>query len=77
MAITSAQMNTALGSDGNPNLPKVVQQLGPYTGSVQYWVIDGGTTYRDRMRKISTTAADNAATQAAAVVVQLLAGSAP
>ena len=77
MAITSAALTAALGGDVNVNSPKVVQQLGPYTGSLQYWVIDGGTTYRDRMRKISTTAAGNAAAQAAEVVTALLAGSAP
>jgi len=77
MAITSAAMNTALGSDGNKNAPKVVAELPPYGAAKQYWVIDGGTTYRDRQRRVETTAADNAATQAAAVVVLLLAGSAP
>lgn len=77
MAITSAAMNTALGSDGNPNMPKVVQEVGPWGAASQYWVVDGGTTYRDRQRKCVTTAADNAATQAASVVTQLLAGSAP
>ena len=77
MAITSAAMNTALGSDGNPNAPKVVQELPPYGAASQYWVIDGGTTYRDRQRRVVTTAADNAAAQAATVVTALLAGSAP
>ena len=77
MAITSAQMNTALGSDGKVNAPRVVQTLPPYGASLQYWVIDGGTTYRDRMRKISTTASDNATNQAVTVVAALLAGSAP
>ncbi len=76
MAITSAALQTALG-DGNVNLPRVVRELPPYGAALQYWVIDGGTTYRDRQRRISTTAADNAATQAAAVLVALQAGSAP
>ena len=77
MAITSAAMNTALGSEGNKNLPKVVAELPPYGTATQYWVIDGGPTYRDRQRRVETTASDNAATQAAAVLVLLLAGSAP
>ena len=77
MAITSAAMNTALGGDVNPNSPKVVRELPPYGAAKQYWVIDGGTTYRDRQRRVETTASDNAATQAAAVLVLLLAGSAP
>lgn len=77
MAITGAELNTALGSDGLPNSPKVVQELPPYGAASQYWVIDGGTTYRDRMRKVVTTAANDAATQATTVVTALLAGSAP
>lgn len=77
MAITSAAMNTALGSNGQPHKPKVLRELPPYGASLQYWVIDGGVSYQDRQRKVVTTAADNAATQAAAVLVALQAGSAP
>jgi hypothetical protein len=77
MAITSAQLNTALGSDGNKNAPKVVQTLPPYGAASQYWVIDGGVTYGDRQRKVVTTASNNAAQQAAVVVTALLAGGAP
>jgi hypothetical protein len=76
MAITSAALQTALG-DGNYNLPRVLRELPPYGAAKQYWVIDGGVTYRDRQRRVETTAADNAATQAAAILVLLQAGSAP
>jgi len=74
MSITSGQLNTALGSDGEPNQPKVVATLPPYGAALQYWVVDGGTVYLDRQRRVSTTAAGNAAAQAAEVVTALLAG---
>lgn len=77
MAITGAALTAALGGDVNVNRPKVVAELPPYGAALQYWVIDGGTTFRDRQRRVSTTAADDAATQATAVLALLLAGSAP
>ena len=81
MAITAAQLQTALG-DGNFNVPRVVMQFGGegFNGLVadtlQHWLIRGGSVYQSRTIKVDTTASDNAATQAAAVVTALLAGPA-
>ena len=78
MAITGAQLNTALGYDGNRQKPQVLRELPPYGGTLQYWLIHGNQTYHGKVRKTSTTASDNAATQAAAILVTLgLTGSAP
>ncbi len=77
MAITGAQLQTALG-DGNTQKPKVLCELPPYGSTLQYWQIHGNQAYHGKVRKVSTTAADNAATQAAAVLVELaLLGNAP
>ena len=71
MAITAAQLQTALGT--NPNNAQV-QQVGPSTGStLQVWYVVGNQDARGRSRWVTTTASDNAATQAAAVVTALLA----
>ena len=77
MAITALALNTALGYDGNPQKPHVQKTLPPYqTASnpptLQYWLIHGGQPYHGRVRKVSTTASDNAATQATAVLAALL-----
>lgn len=76
MAITGAQLQTALG-DGVPQKPKVLRELPPYGGALQYWLIHGNQAYHGRVRKTSTTASDDAATQAAAILVTLAAGQAP
>ena len=75
MAITSAQLQTALG-DGNYNVPRVITEL-PAVSTFQEWYIAGGTLYAGRTRWVRTTAADNAATQAATVVTALLLGNGP
>ncbi len=72
MAITAAQLQTAL-TDGQPTGVNVVQTLPPYGAASQYWYVTGGVTYRGRAKKVTTTASDNAATQAAAVRTSLLA----
>lgn len=78
MAITSAQLQTALNASTpvTGNDPRVVQQLPPYTGTTQHWLIAGGVTYPGRTKRIDTTASDDATTQAAAVVTALIAGPA-
>lgn len=78
MAITSAQLQTALNASTpvTGNDPQVVRQLGPYTGTQQHWLIRGGVTYPGRTKMIDTTAADDASTQALAVVTALKAGPA-
>jgi len=54
----------------------VVRQVGPFTGTQQHWLIRGGVTYPGRTKMIDTTASDDAATQATAVLTALLAGPA-
>ncbi len=71
MAITSAQLQAALGT--NPLDPQVLQAYEPSQGTQQQWVVWGGATAKGRVRFCNTTAADNAATQAAAVLTQLAA----
>ena len=73
MAITTDAMNTALG--GGVGNPRVMREY-PIVSTFQEWLIDGGATYPGRVRHVRTTAADNAATQAATVVTALLAGGA-
>ena len=68
MAITSAQMQTALGDAIGD--PRVIRHHG-VAGLLQGWTIVGGDTVGHRVRTLDTTAADDAATQAAAAVVSL------
>lgn len=75
MAITAAALQTALG-DGNPMGPLVVFSFGPNNGTSQDWYISGGTTVPGVIKFVRTTAADNAATQAAAVLASLRLGPA-
>lgn len=72
MAITSAQMQTALGG---LNEPTVVHAFGTF-GTEQHWWINGGVTYPGRAKFVRTTAADNATNQAVAVRAALVAGPA-
>ena len=69
MAITSAALQTALGSGIGD--PLVVGAFEPSQGTLQQWNVDGRLTVPGRVRLISTTAADDAATQAAAVLTAL------
>lgn len=69
MAITVAQMQAELGT--NPNNAQVRQLQMPLTGTTQVWYVEGNQDARGRARWVSTTAADNAATQAASVLTQL------
>lgn len=81
MAITAAALQTALG-DGNYNVPRVIMQFGGegFNGLVadtlQHWLVVGGQVYQGRVIRVDTTASDNAATQAAAVLTALRAGPA-
>ena len=69
MAITAAQLQTELGT--NPNNAQVLQ-VGPVTGTtLQVWYVVGNQDARGRCRWVETTASDNAATQAAAVLTAL------
>lgn len=69
MAITAAAMQAELGT--NLNAAQVRQLQMPLTGTTQHWYVEGNQDARGRARWVSTTAADNAATQAAAVLTAL------
>jgi hypothetical protein len=69
MAITSAALQTALGVGIGD--PQVVMAFEPSQGTGQQWLVNGRGTVPGRVRLITTTAADNAATQAAAVLAAL------
>jgi hypothetical protein len=73
MAITPAAMQTALGL--NPNDPRVIrcdETQGVLT-TKQEWYVVAGVVSAGRSRWVVTTASDDAATQAAAVVAALAA----
>lgn len=67
--VTGALLQAALGTNG---MKAVVQsELPPYGEAVQYWAVRSGVHAAGRVRTVTTTASDNAATQAAAVVTAL------
>lgn len=74
MAVTAAALQAALGTTFGA--PTVLQELAPYGSTLQYWLVNGGTTHPGRCKMLSTTASDNAATQATAVVTALGTGPA-
>jgi hypothetical protein len=76
MAITSAALQTELGETSMQS-PRVLRQLPPYGSTLQYWLIHGNQAYHGTVKRISTTASDDAATQAAAVLTALALGSPP
>jgi hypothetical protein len=69
MAITSAALQTELGVTSGRD-PKVLRHFG-VVATFQEWLVDGGPSTGGRVRLVRTTAADNAATQAAAVLTAL------
>ena len=69
MAITSAALQAALGT--NPMNAQVVIAFEPSVGTLQQWYVIGNADAPGRARLLQTTAADNAATQAAAVLTAL------
>lgn len=73
MAITSAAMQAELGTGAMS--PRVIHHFG-VNGLLQCWYIWGGAVYAGRIKRVNTTAADSAATQAAAVATAFLAGPA-
>jgi hypothetical protein len=72
MAITAAQMQTALGT--NATDVRILRHFQPNVGSVQEWLAHGNAVVPGRVRMVRTTAADNAATQAAALIASLRVG---
>ena len=70
MAITGAALQTELGT--NAMNAQVVREFG-VAGTFQGWWITGNVAGVGRARYVNTTASDNAATQAAAVLTALAA----
>lgn len=70
MAITSAACQAAL-DPGERQAKIIISQM---VGSLQEWYVQGGIGYGSRARWVQTTAADNAATQAAAILSKLQEG---
>ena len=68
MAITGAALQTALGLTETD--ARVTQELG-IVGTFQEWYVEGNGDASGRAKLIRTTASDNAATQAAAVITAL------
>lgn len=68
MAITGAALQAALGT--TPQDAKVTHEFG-VAGTLQNWYVEGNMDAPGRAKLISTTASDNAATQAAAVLTAL------
>lgn len=68
MAITGAELQAELGALETD--AKVTQEFG-VTGTEQNWYVVGNLDAPGRDRLVTTTAADNAATQAAAVLTAL------
>ena len=69
MAITSAAMQAALGT--NAMNARILQHSEPIVGAVQRWYAIGNQDAPGRAKWVETTAADNAATQAAALLTAL------
>lgn len=67
MAITAAAMQAELGA--TPNDAQVIQ--GMASGTKQLWYLKGRLDAPSRRKWVETTAADDAATQAAAALVLL------
>ena len=69
MAITAAALQAEFGT--NPMNAQVLQSFQANQGTLQQWYVIGNMDAPGRARLVTTTAADDAATQAAAVLVQL------
>lgn len=68
MAITAAQLQAEFGT--NPLNAQVLREFG-IQGTLQEWYVAGNQDALGRTRLVTTTAADSAATQAAAVLTAL------
>jgi len=68
MAITAAACQAALGTNLNS---AQIQHMQMPDSTVQVWYVVGNQDARGRARWCSTTAADNAAAQAASILTQL------
>ena len=71
MSITPAALQTALGvTIGDPLVMRADETAGA-DATKQEWLVHGRGTVPGRVRYVVTTASDNAATQAAAVLAAL------
>lgn len=68
MAITGAELQAALGA--SPQDARVTQEFG-VVSTFQDWYVEGNTGAPGKAMPCRTTAADDAATQAASVLAQL------
>lgn len=68
MAITPAQCQTALGDTIGDAKILIARES---VGTLQEWYVQGRLAVPGRCRWVTTTAADNAATQAAAILTGL------
>lgn len=71
MAVTTAELQAELGVTSGRD-PLIVRDYGTIS-TYQEWLIVGGPVAPGRTRLVRTTASDDAATQAAAVVTALAA----
>ena len=69
MAITTAALQAALGA--NPMNAQVLEAFEPSQGTLQQWYVIGNVDAPGKARLVTTTASDNAATQAATVLTAL------
>lgn len=69
MAITAEALQAALGT--NLQSAQVLQHQMPLISTIQIWYVIGNQDAPGKARWVTTTAADDAATQAAAVLTAL------
>lgn len=71
MAITPAACQAALST--NPAGAKILiaKEVQGYDATKQEWYVDGGADVPGKVRWVSTTASDNAATQATTILTGL------
>lgn len=71
MSITAAALQAELGTGiAGMTGVRVLREYGTY-GTKQVWYVQGGVNYPGRCKFVETTAANDAATQAAAVLTAL------
>lgn len=69
MAQTSAAVQAVLGA--NPMNAQIIRSFEPSQGTLQQWHVIGNADAPGRGGLVTTTAADSAATQAAAILTAL------
>ncbi len=69
MAQTSAAVQAVLGT--NAMNAKILMAFEPSQGTLQQWYVAGNADAPGRVRLVTTTAADSAATQGAAILTAL------